>query len=471
LDLRRRLAIVDVETTGLSPADNRIAEIGVVTVDGDRVDRWTTLIKTSSRRDWASSMVSEPGGSDDAPSFSEIAAELAQRLSGRLLIAHNARFDHAFLKAEFDRVGVSFTPEVLCSVMLSRKLYPHLAHHDLDSLIECHALRAEARHRALPDADLVWQLWQLIHRQHSEDVIVNTIASLLAGPVLPPQLDPSLIERLPNAPGAYVFHDEHNRALAVGAAGNLKLHVLNYFRIDRATDKALEYAHRITNITWRATRGKLGAQLHAVALDGEAYATGKRKMQTAAFTWQFSPEAIPSVAIVPLSDCRVPRVAESFGIFSSQRKARNALVRLATKYCLCHRLLGISGFAKVRCPACPVDRPGSACVDKISRKKQLVRAFAALKPLEVPVWPHRGPVGIRERSELHVVDHWQFLGTAQSENELHALLESHPRGFDKRLYLLLNRMLSGLPQSKIVDLSRYESAAVCSASVPSDIHG
>jgi DNA polymerase-3 subunit epsilon len=100
----------------------------------------------------------------------------------------------------------------------------------------------------------------------------------------------------------------------------------------------------------------------------------------------------------------------------------------------------------------------------------LVRVFAALKPLEVPVWPHRGPVGIRERSELHVVNHWQFLGTAQSENELHALLESHPRGFDKRLYLLLNRMLSGLPQGKIVDLSRYEYAAECSASVPSDIY-
>ena len=407
---------------------------------------------------------------DDAPSFSDIAAELAQRLSGRLLIAHNARFDHAFLRAEFDRVGVSFNPEVLCSVMLSRKLYPHLAHHDLDSLIECHGLRAEARHRALPDADLVWQLWQVIHRQHSEDVIGNTITSLLAGPVLPPQLDPSLIERLPEAPGAYVFHGEHNRPLVVGAAGNLKLHVLNYFRIDRATDKALEYSHRITNITWRATRGKLGAQLHAAALDGVAFATGKRKMQTAAFTWQFSPDAIPSVDVVPLSDCRFPRVTESFGIFPSERKARNALVRLATKHCLCHCLLGISGFAKVGCPACPVDRPGSACVDKISRKKQLVRVFAALKPLEVPVWPHRGPVGIRERSELHVVNHWQFLGTAQSENELHALLESPPRDFDKRLYLLLNRMLSRLPQRKIVDLSRYEHGPECSASVPSDIH-
>jgi DNA polymerase-3 subunit epsilon len=179
---------------------------------------------------------------------------------------------------------------------------------------------------------------------------------------------------------------------------------------------------------------------------------------------------MPSVDVVALSDYRFPRVIESFGIFPSERKARNALVRLAIRHCLCHCLLGICGAAKVGCPACPVDQPGSACVDKISRKKQLVRIFAALKPLEVQVWPHRGPIGIRERSDIHVVDHWQFLGTAQSENELHGLLESTPREFDRRLYLLLKRTLSRLPQRKLVDLSLYGQGTECSAAVPSDIH-
>jgi hypothetical protein len=110
-------------------------------------------------------------------------------------------------------------------------------------------------------------------------------------------------------------------------------------------------------------------------------------------------------------------------------------------------------------------------VDKISRQRQLLRVFAALKPSEVPPWPHRGPVGIRERSELHVVDHWQFLGTAPSENELHALLESPPRNFDRRLYLLLKRTFGRLPQRKIVDLSLYGQGVECSASVPTDIDG
>src|SRR5450631_1652418 len=345
------LAFVDVETTGLSPSENRIAEIGVVTVDGNRIERWTALLKTSSRREAMSSIVSEPSGPGYAPCFGDVAAELAQRLSGRLLIAHNARFDHAFLRAEFDRVGISFNPEILCSVMLSRKLYPHLAHHDLDSLVECHRLRADVRHRALPDADLVWQWWQAIHRQHSENAIGNTIKGLLAGPVLPPQLDASLIERLPEAPGAYVFHGENNAPLLVGAAGNLKLHVLGYFRMDQATDKALEYAHRITNINWRATGGMLGAQLHAASLDGALFATSKRKASAASFSWQFSPDAVPSVAVVSVADYQPFRVKESFGIFPSERTARNALVRLSSKHRLCHCLLGVSEFAKAGCPA------------------------------------------------------------------------------------------------------------------------
>jgi hypothetical protein len=130
----------------------------------------------------------------------------------------------------------------------------------MDSLAECHGFSVEERHRALPDADLVWQLWQTLNRQHPKARIAEAVHALLAGPVLPPELAPSLIERLPETPGAYVFHGEGNRPLVVGAAANLKRHVLNYFRIDRATRRASEYAHRIANIVARDTR-HLGAQL------------------------------------------------------------------------------------------------------------------------------------------------------------------------------------------------------------------
>ena len=203
-----RLAFVDVETTGLSPTENRIAEIGVVTVGGGSVERWTTLLRTSSRGERTAPLGSSPHGTPDAPCFSDIAADLARRLEGRLFVAHNARFDYAFLRSEFERAGIAFHPDVICSVMLSRHLSPGLAHHDMDSLASRHGFRVEERHRALPDADLVWQLWQALHRQHPKARIADVVGALLSGPVLPPELDASLIDRLPESPGAYVLYGD-----------------------------------------------------------------------------------------------------------------------------------------------------------------------------------------------------------------------------------------------------------------------
>jgi DNA polymerase-3 subunit epsilon len=96
----------------------------------------------------------------DAPSFADVAEEVLERLEGRLFIAHNARFDYGFLKNEFKRAGHDFRATVLCTVKLSRKLFPQHARHNLDSLIERHGLSVSSRHRALGDAQLIHQFWQ-----------------------------------------------------------------------------------------------------------------------------------------------------------------------------------------------------------------------------------------------------------------------------------------------------------------------
>ena len=180
-----RLAFVDLETTGLNPYSDRITEIGVVNVEGGEVTEWTTLVHPGRQ---ISHRVQTYNGIDEellanAPPFKEIAAELAGKLSGHLFIAHNARFDYGFLRAAFGRVGIEFNPPVLCSVMLSRKLYASLVHHDLDSVMKRHGLQTELRHRALPDACLLWQFWRVIHRDHPQESIANAISTLLAGPV------------------------------------------------------------------------------------------------------------------------------------------------------------------------------------------------------------------------------------------------------------------------------------------------
>jgi DNA polymerase-3 subunit epsilon len=429
-----RLAFVDVETTGLSPTENRIAEIGVVTADGDRVQRWTTFLRAGDLR-------------SDAPAFADVAASLAERLAGRLVVAHNARFDYAFLRAEFERVGVAFEAPVVCSVMLSRRLRPHLARHDLDSLAACHGLRVEERHRALPDADLVWQWWRQLRDEFDNAVLGPALDALLAGPVLPSSLDPALIESLPSAPGAFAMHGEAGQALVVGAAQNLRAHAIDYFRVDRATPRATEHAHRISNVTYRRTRGMIGARLHAAWMMRVHWP----RRTVPDVSWRFAPDAVPCLDTMTIEDCRAPEYHESFGLFATERKARNALQRLASRRRLCHAMLGLSG----ECVACE----HAGCGSTLARKRHLLRIHDALRPLRVDAWPYAGAIGIRERGDLHVVDGWQFLGTARNEAEAHELAATRRAGFDKRTYDILRRELPRIGRDKVVDLSADRRAA------------
>src|SRR4029079_5017032 len=145
----------------------------VITVDGSHVERWTTLVAC------ASSTRTATGEWEGAPRFCDVAADLARVLQGRLVVAHNARFDHAFLTAEFERAGIWFEPDVVCSVMLSRKLCSALARPSLYSVAAAHGLIVDGRHRARRDADLLFQWWQAMHRRFSPDVIAAAVDALL----------------------------------------------------------------------------------------------------------------------------------------------------------------------------------------------------------------------------------------------------------------------------------------------------
>jgi len=149
------LAIVDVETTGSDPARDRVTEIALLEVNGMALTgQWSTLINPGGTIPGAIQALT--GISQEmverAPRFEQIAAELYQRLAGRVFVAHNARFDYGFLRREFDRAGLKYLAKTLCTVRLSRRLYPGGERHDLDSLIERHGLQCEARHRAAPSS-------------------------------------------------------------------------------------------------------------------------------------------------------------------------------------------------------------------------------------------------------------------------------------------------------------------------------
>ena len=151
-----KLVFVDLETTGTDPASDRVTEIAVLEVDGFEVSsEWSTLVNPGAAIPAAIQAIT--GISNEmvarAPSFAELAGELYERLAGRVFVAHNARFDYGFLRREFDRAGIRFTAKTVCTVRLSRRLYPQEPRHNLDSVIARHAIDCRQRHRAKGDAE------------------------------------------------------------------------------------------------------------------------------------------------------------------------------------------------------------------------------------------------------------------------------------------------------------------------------
>ncbi|MDA4895121.1 exonuclease domain-containing protein [Streptomyces sp. MS2A] len=121
-------AVIDLETTGFSPArGDRILEVGVVLLDdaGKVEDEWTTLVNP--RRDVGATHVHGISASDvlDAPVFGDIAAYLVGLLSGRTLAAHNQEFDLRFLRAELAAHGrpLPATYSALCTMLWSRAAF------------------------------------------------------------------------------------------------------------------------------------------------------------------------------------------------------------------------------------------------------------------------------------------------------------------------------------------------------------
>ena len=174
--LDRSLVFLDLETTGATASFDRITEIGLIEVErGSLVGEWSTLINPQARI--PPFIEALTGISNDmvalAPTFAEVAPGLKARLEGKLLVAHNARFDYGFLKQEFRRLDMKFASDVVCTVKLSRKLFPGHARHNLDSLMERHGVACGARHRALGDARVLWELAQIWRDELGDDALAD----------------------------------------------------------------------------------------------------------------------------------------------------------------------------------------------------------------------------------------------------------------------------------------------------------
>lgn len=148
--------VLDFETTGLSPRRAEVVEAGAVHVDGARPGRVFDRLCRPLRPIPAGASAVHGITDDDVREcrpFRDHLEELLDFLGDRVLVAHHARFDTSFLRIAAACAGLPRPSNpVLCTVRLSRRLFPELARHDLESLCRHHGIPRAARHRAAEDA-------------------------------------------------------------------------------------------------------------------------------------------------------------------------------------------------------------------------------------------------------------------------------------------------------------------------------
>lgn len=155
------IAVIDFETTGLSPAQgDRATEIAIVVLEGTRVvDRFQSLMNAGVRI--PPFIEAYTGISNEmirtAPPAAQVMSEAAAFVRGMPLVAHNASFDRRFWAAETGRLGEASgeDPPMACTMLLSRRLYPEAGSYRLGALAAFHAIPPAGRaHRALADAEV-----------------------------------------------------------------------------------------------------------------------------------------------------------------------------------------------------------------------------------------------------------------------------------------------------------------------------
>jgi DNA polymerase-3 subunit epsilon len=461
------LAFVDIETTGGHPAYHQITEIAVIGARGGTLEfEWSTLVNPGVR---IPPSIQQLTGIDndmvrDAPTFRDIADELESRLADRLFIAHNARFDYGFIRREFKSIGRDWRQPLACTVRLSRRLYPEMPRHNLDSLIARHDLQMSGRHRAMPDALALWQLWGKLRAAWPLATLDDALRQASHRPILPPQLSPDLPDELPDAPGVYRFYGAGDALIYVGKADNLRERVLEHFRAATRDTKSQRLTAQTQRVEWQETAGELGALLLEARMIRELQPVYNRRLRGAGerLTWIIDDSgAAPVLANI---EGILLRQGIAFGAYRSERDARKALETLAREHHWCFKVLGLE-TGEGSCFGYQVGRCRGACVGQESRERHLARVKMGLMRDQLKRWPYRGPIAVAEgglhgRRQWHILEDWQHIDTVDADEAALDVVEyarRSPTAFDIDTYRILTRTLQN-SRYRILPLSTGEDA-------------
>ena len=185
-------AVVDIETTGSTPQSAGITEIAIVIHNGVEVTgKYVTLINP--RHKIPPFIVNMTGISDEmvagAPLFEDVAPQIYNLLNGRVFVAHNVSFDYSFVHYLLGRSGFQWSAPKLCTIKLSRRVFPGLVKYGLGSLTRDLGIKIEGRHRAWGDAAATAQVLTMAIEKEGMQPIHNLLAKKEPRKKLAPRIE------------------------------------------------------------------------------------------------------------------------------------------------------------------------------------------------------------------------------------------------------------------------------------------
>lgn len=169
--------IIDIETTGNNHKCSKITELAIYQHNGQKItNHFTTLINPEIDIPYYITKLTGINNEmvKNSPRFYEVAKTIVELCAGRIFVAHNAKFDYNFLKAEFSGIGYNFNCKTLCTVQLSRKLLPGHKSYSLGKLCTNLGIEISGRHRAAGDALATVKLFEILLQKN--ELIENSKA-------------------------------------------------------------------------------------------------------------------------------------------------------------------------------------------------------------------------------------------------------------------------------------------------------
>lgn len=256
-------AIVDLETTGGQAEKDRITEVAIALHDGEKIiDTFESLINPERAIPYnitqitgiSQEMVAE------APKFYEVAKKIVEMTEGAVFVAHNVRFDYGFLRAEFKRLGFTYTRKQLCTVRLSRQSFPWIGSYSLGNLIKYFKIKVSDRHRAMADVLATVDVFERILDMEEKEEAINTMINRgVKESRLPANISLQKLHDLPEECGVYYFYDAKGQVVYVGKSINIKTRVMQHFADE--SRKGEKIAKKVTDITYELTGSELIALL------------------------------------------------------------------------------------------------------------------------------------------------------------------------------------------------------------------